>query len=125
MQLSMLAPVQTTSGRVFGRKGAACTRTINGKTYSYTWPENYNYPVIFNRAKQNLLLRMAQQESNLIYSNPEQYEQCKQAFVANPGKYRTLKGFIFGLCHARAAQKITDELVHDEMQRQLSAASRK
>lgn len=124
MQLTMNEPVHSASGKTFGHKKSISTRTINGQTYSYHWPEDYNYPVIFNRAKQNLLLRMAQQESNRIYSNAEEFEQCKQAFAANPGKYRTLKGFIFGLCHARAAQNITDELVHDEMQRQLSAASR-
>lgn len=125
MQLFMNAPVQNTSGKTFGKKNKLSTRTVNGQTFSYHWPEDYNYPVVFNRAKQNLLLRMAQKEANRIYSNPEELEQMKKAFAADPGKYHALKGFIFGLCHARAKEQISDELVLAEMQRQLSAPSHK
>lgn len=125
MQLFMNAPVQSASGKTFSRKKAVSTRTINGQTYSYQWPEDYDYPVVFNRAKQNLLLRMAQQEANKIYANPEELARCKREFEKDHGKYKSLRGYIFGLCHARVAPQITDEQIHAEMQRQINLNKQK
>lgn len=120
MKFEMTTPVQNASGRVFSNKKTISTRTINGKTFSYNWPKDYDYPLIFNRVRQTLLFQMAVRETKTIYSNPEELERYKRDFAANPGKHTALRGFIISICHAHATLQLTDEMVEAEMQRKLS-----
>lgn len=125
MKFEMTTPVQNASGRVFSNRKTISTRTVNGHTFSYNWPEDYQYPIIPKRVRQTILFRMAIEESKTIYSNPEELERYKRDYAANPGKFHNLRGFIISICRARIDQQLTDEMVEAEMQRKQAASSNK
>lgn len=117
MKLIMQAPVLASSGKTFSRKKAISTRIINGQTFAYQWPEEYDYPIIFNRVKHNLVFRLTQEEVNSIYNNQVELANYRADFQKNPGKYTSLRGFIFGHSHARVTPLVTDKMVNDYMDR--------
>lgn len=117
MKFIMQAPVQNSSGKTFSRKKAVSTRTINGQTFSYQWPDDYDYPIIFNRVKHNLIFSLAQKEVKRIYNSPEELGNCRADFQKNPGKYVSLRGFIFAISRARVVSLVTDEMVNQYMLR--------